>query len=258
VRQAYADVYRDLYQRHWWWRAREAVLLREIARRTPPAGWGRILDVGCGDALFFDHLMRLGDAWGVESDASLVRDVGPYRSRVHVGRFDNSFVPDRPFRLVLMLDVLEHMQDPVAALTRVREVLEPGGSLLLTVPAFQIAWTRHDDINEHIVRYTRGTLEPVMSAAGLTLASTRYLFHWLLPVKLAVRAWEALRPGEPAPAGVPPRWLNATLRTVCITEERMLGWARLPLGTSLLAWCDAPRLEVERPSRPPAAAKADE
>jgi trans-aconitate methyltransferase len=258
VKQAYADAYRDLYHRHWWWRAREAVLLREIVQRTPAAGWGRILDVGCGDALFFDQLMRIGDVWGVESDASLVRENGPYRTRVHVGRFDSSFVPPQPFRLILMLDVLEHVQDPVAMLTRVRELLEPGGSLLLTVPAFQSAWTRHDDINEHVVRYTRGRLEPMVRAAGLTLASSRYLFHWLFPVKLAVRGWEALRSGEPAPASIPPAWLNATLRAACVMEARLLGWARLPLGTSLLAWCDAPRRSVERTSREPAAAKAGE
>jgi SAM-dependent methyltransferase len=256
VKQPYADVYRDLYERHWWWRAREAVLVREIARRTLPAGWGRILDVGCGDALFFKHLMRFGDPWGIESDASLVRADGPYRSRLHLGPFDSSFVPDRPFRLVLMLDVLEHMHDPVAALTRVREVLEPGGSLLLTVPAFQIAWTRHDEINEHVRRYTRGTLEPLVRAAGLTLASSRYLFHWLFAAKLAVRVRESITRGEPTPAAVPSAWLNAMLRGVCIAEERLLGWARLPVGTSLLAWCDAPPRAIAQLKPEVAAAKA--
>jgi SAM-dependent methyltransferase len=237
VRDDYAAAYRALYQRHWWWQAREAVLVGEIGGNAPAGGWGRILDVGCGDALFFDELERFGDVWGVESDASLVSEAGPYRSRVHIGGFDASFAAREPFGLVLMLDVLEHMHDPVAALRRVRELLEPSGALLVTVPAFPMAWTRHDDINEHVVRYTRRSLVEVLRAAELDLRSSRYLFHWLFPVKLAVRAVEAMRPGQPAPASIPPRWLNRALWAVSRAEERLLGWTRLPFGTSLLAWC---------------------
>jgi SAM-dependent methyltransferase len=237
MKQAYADAYRELYERHWWWRAREAVLVSEIARNAPPNGWGRILDIGCGDALFFSELSRFGEVWGVEGDASLVRADGPYRDRVHVGSFDESFEAGEPFRLVLMLDVLEHIHDPVAALQRVRTLLEPTGALLVTVPAFPVAWTRHDDINEHVVRYTRTSLAHVLGAAGLTLRSSRYLFHWLFPVKLAVRTAEALMPTQPAPASIPPAWLNRALCLASRAEERLLGWARLPFGTSLLAWC---------------------
>jgi hypothetical protein len=109
--------------------------------------------------------------------------------------------------------------------------------LLVTVPAFPAVWTRHDDINEHVVRYTRASLESVLRAAGLRIESSRFLFHWLFPVKLAVRAIEGVTSGPPAPAGIPPGWLNSALRRLCVVEERALGWARLPFGTSLLAWC---------------------
>ncbi|HYT94425.1 MAG TPA: class I SAM-dependent methyltransferase, partial [Gemmataceae bacterium] len=68
----YAAAYRNLYERHWWWRAREAMLVREIEVHQPVGGWGKVLDVGCGDGLFFDELARFGEVWGVESDESLV------------------------------------------------------------------------------------------------------------------------------------------------------------------------------------------
>ena len=237
MKQAYADVYRELHQRHWWWRSREAVLLREIALRAPAGGFGRILDIGCGDALFFEQLARFGDVRGVEADASLVREDGPFRDRIHVGPFDATFLADHPFGLILMLDVLEHMPEPEQALRRVAELLNPGGALLLTVPAFQVAWTRHDDWNEHQMRYTRRSFETLARRAGLTPVSSRYLFHWLFPVKLVVRAIEALRAAPAGPARVPPEWLNRTLLRISRSEERLLRWARLPFGTSLLAWC---------------------
>ncbi|MGH6690858.1 MAG: class I SAM-dependent methyltransferase [Gemmatimonadales bacterium] len=247
MKEAYASIYRELYRRHWWWRAREAVLVREIARNAPPQGWGRILDVGCGDALFFDELSRFGEVWGVEGDPSLVRDDGPYRHRIHVGKFDASLPTGSPFRLVLMLDVLEHMHEPVDALQRVRALLEPSGALLVTVPAFPAAWTRHDDYNEHVVRYTRASFKEVVRRAGLTLLSSRYLFHWLFPAKLLVRAAESVISGAAVPAGIPPVWLNKALFSASRLEERLLRWARLPFGTSLLAWCIPSAVTVADP-----------
>src|SRR5688572_18724787 len=120
MKSEYARAYGELYRRHWWWRAREAMLLRELRRRSPGNGRGRILDVGCGDGLCFDELQALGEVWGVEAAASLVASDGPYQTRIHVGRFDRSFEPAAPFGLILMLDVLEHLSDPVEALCQAR------------------------------------------------------------------------------------------------------------------------------------------
>jgi SAM-dependent methyltransferase len=237
MKQAYADAYRELHERHWWWRSREEILVRELAAHAPPGGYDRILDIGCGDALFFNELNRFGDVWGVESDASLLREAGPFRSRIHVGRFDRSFTAEEPFGLVLMLDVLEHMHDPIEPLSRVVDLLAPSGALLLTVPAFPVAWTSHDDWNEHVVRYTRSSLERVVRESGLSIRSSRYLFHWLFPAKLVVRAIEAVRPGLRKAAAVPPEWLNQALIRVSTFEERLFRRISLPFGTSLLAWC---------------------
>src|SRR2546426_671635 len=52
VEPEYAVRYRDLYRRHWWWRARERLILDVLRRLRPGAGWSAILDVGCGDGLF--------------------------------------------------------------------------------------------------------------------------------------------------------------------------------------------------------------
>lgn len=237
MKPEYASLYRDLYQRHWWWRAREALLLREIGRRAPAGGWRTILDVGCGDGLFFDRLRPFGDPWGVEVDASLVPADSPYRPRIHIGGFDETFRAPGPIGLVLMLDVLEHLHEPVQALRQARDLLAPDGNVLITVPAFPVLWTRHDDLNQHVLRYTRATLDRVVRGAGLIPVSSRYLFHWLFPSKLMVRALERLALSAGRPAAVPPTAINRALYYLCRAEERSLGWAHLPFGTSLLAWC---------------------
>ena len=78
----YGALYRELYERHWWWRAREAVILDELSRLRPAGDWGRILDVGCGDGLFFPRLSELGEVVGVEPEAALLSD-RPREGEIH-------------------------------------------------------------------------------------------------------------------------------------------------------------------------------
>ena len=243
MRADYARVYRDHYERHWWWRAREGLLVKEIARREPPDSWQSILDIGCGDGLFFDQLKRFGEVWGVEFDPSIVSRHGPHRTRIATVPFDESYRPGRRFRLILMLDVLEHLADPVDALRLAGRLLEPGGALLITVPAFRFLWTSHDDINQHRDRYTAARLRERAREANLEVASSRYLFPSLVIGKLAVRLLEQVR--GPGAARVPPAGLNEFLRRFAVAEERVLGPARIPFGTSLLAWC-----KIRNPNQP--------
>src|SRR4029079_6109803 len=106
----YVALYRDLYRNHWWWRVRERILLSTIERliEVPPV---RILDVGCGDGLFFDALQRFGDVTGIEADETTLGERNPWADRIVVGELDESFVPRDAFDLVLMLDVIEHVSD---------------------------------------------------------------------------------------------------------------------------------------------------
>ena len=231
----YAEGYRDLYKRHWWWRAREHVLLATLRELRPPTGWSSILDVGCGDGLFFDQLARFSAfVEGVEADPGLIRAGSPWRDRIHVRPFNESFAPGRRYGLVLMLDVLEHLASPAPALRHALSLLEPGGRIVITVPAFPNLWTSHDDFNHHVTRFTRGSFDRLASAASMHIDTSRYFFHWTYPAKLVQRMKERLMLTPPGPAQVPPAWLNASLLALCRAEHRLLGRLPLPFGSSLL------------------------
>ena len=83
MQQPYAAEYNRLYHEHWWWRSREAILMDVLARFCPRRGDLEILDVGCGDGLFFPELERFGRVRGIEVDEGLLDPEGPYRERIY-------------------------------------------------------------------------------------------------------------------------------------------------------------------------------
>jgi SAM-dependent methyltransferase len=231
----YARNYRDLYERHWWWRAREDLILETLARFRPAQGWGSILDVGCGDGLFFGKLQTLGHVEGIEMDPTGVSDESPWRARIQVRSFDESFQPGKRYSLVLMLDVLEHFPDPLARLQRALDLLEPSGTLLLTVPAFRALWTSHDDLNHHYTRYSLSELARLVREATGRIVDARYFFQWMTPLKLAAHVKESLVPSPPRTPRVPAEWINRSLYRVSRAEQKILRHLPLPFGSSLLA-----------------------
>jgi 2-polyprenyl-3-methyl-5-hydroxy-6-metoxy-1,4-benzoquinol methylase len=245
----YGARYRDLFERHWWWRARERVILDALRRHRPAAGWRTVLDVGCGDGLFFDTLAALDGVTlveGVEPASALVSPGGAHRRRIHVEPFDARFQPGRRYSLVLMLDVLEHLPDPAAALRHAVSLLEPDGIFLATVPAFMSLWTRHDDLNHHYTRYTARRFAELGELAGLRIEEARYFFHWTALAKVGTRLAELVSRGAPESPRVPPEPINRALYYLSRLEERVLGRAGVPFGSSLLVVGSRPVIPQER------------
>jgi len=230
----YRKHYRELFQKHWWWRARTELVARELERLQPADGWKSILDVGCGEGLFFDRLSKFGDVEGVELEEALGPD-SRWRDRIYVRGFDETFKPDKKYALILMLDVLEHLSEPRRALDTAHRLLAQNGTLLATVPAFRVLWTNHDVLNRHITRYTMKTFRKLVEEAGFSVTEQRYFFQWAFPAKLVVRAAESILPRPPQVPRVPPRWLNETLYFLSRAEQKSAGALHLPFGSSLLA-----------------------
>ncbi len=232
---SYGARYAELHADHWWWRAREAVVVRELERLHPAGGWRRALDVGCGDGLFFDVLERYAaEVEGVEPDRTLLSRERTAEGRIHAQPFDSAFRPGHRYDLMLFLDVLEHIPDAGAAVAHAATLLEPGGVVLVTVPAFRHLWTTHDDLNRHLTRYTRGQLERLLSST-LTVERSRYFFRWVHPAKVVQRAMEVVRHPKPTPPAVPPAPLNDALYGLSRIEEVALRHVPVPLGSSILA-----------------------
>ena len=231
----YAQEYRELYQNHWWWRSRERAIQREIELDPPRSDAPKILDVGCGDGLLFPVLGKYGDVYGVEPDPATLAENSPHRDKIHLGFFDKSFQSEDRFDLIVMLDVLEHIEDADAALAKAVDLLTENGRLIITVPAFRSLWTSHDDLNHHFTRYTKDSFRDLAGRSGFRIGAMRYLFHWTYPAKLMIRLKEKFVATVPQSPKVPVAWMNRLLLGVTTLEQWTISRFGMPFGSSLLA-----------------------
>src|SRR5881396_1199775 len=137
---AYVATHVEEDRRHWWFRGRLAVLLA-ILRRVLPPGHARLLELGCGTGNVLAALAEFGEAVGMETHPDLAAAARAAGLDVRTGRLpDDLVVPPGWADAVLLLDVIEHLDDDVAALETARRALRPGGLLVITVPAYRWMW----------------------------------------------------------------------------------------------------------------------
>lgn len=242
MHRTYASLYRGLWDRHWWWRSRRAFVRRLVRRLTLPQG-ANVLDIGCGDGLFFDELGKLGTVYGIEPDARLISPDNPHRNRIEITPFGPDYQTDRRYDLITMLDVLEHIEDDRGTLARVQGLLKPGGYLVMTVPAMKWLWSMHDVANQHYRRYTRGELGGKISEQGMDLQRCGYTFGWTIGAMLARRAIAPARSeqrNDPHGADdyevkTPPAPINLTLYGLTRLEQTVTRPFGTPLGSSAYA-----------------------
>jgi SAM-dependent methyltransferase len=225
--------------RHWWYRGRRTVLDGVISRLGLDRD-SRILDAGCGSGRNMVELARYGTVTGVElSDTSVVlareRQVGEVLS----GSVLEMPFPDGSFQLAVTLDVIEHLEDDLAALRELRRTVADGGWLLVTVPAYQWLWSGHDEINHHHRRYTRRSLQRVAEQAGWRQVRTTYFNSLLLPVAILLRVLDRINTKTTESSldlWVPPAPMNWVLERPLAIEAAMIRrGGRIPAGLSLLA-----------------------
>ena len=233
--RTYTAVHIEEDRRHWYFRGRLAVLLAVLERVIPPPP-RRLLEIGCGTGNVLHALARFGEVVGVEVDPAL-RAVGCADGLdIRAGSLPDAIpVPDAWADVVLLLDVVEHLDDDRAALTGACRALRPGGVMVVTVPAYGWLWSGHDEALGHRRRYTATGLGQVMAEARLAVEHVGYfntiLFPAIAGVRLAKRALG--RTGHDLQRHSSP--VNGALERLLAFERHVVLRPGLPFGTSVLA-----------------------
>jgi SAM-dependent methyltransferase len=238
---AYAEMY-EQEDHHWWFRGRRWLIWALLRRAQLPLA-PRVLDAGCGTGRNLVEFGSLGPATGVDPSPDAVE----FCRRRGIENVRCAGLEDLPFAagdfdLLMAFDVLEHIDDDVAALTELRRVASVGAHLVITVPAYQWMWTEHDVQLHHVRRYTLPVLRRRVVAAGWDVTQATYFNSILLPVVAAARvvSGRSSRRGH-TDLDRTPAVLNRALELPMRLEAAMIGrGARLPAGVSLGLVCRRP------------------
>lgn len=221
---------------HWWYRARRDILADYLVRegRLPPDA--RILEIGCGTGHNLPMLAAFGRVEAIEIDPA-ARHIASERLGREVSAAPLPALPGierGAYDLIAVLDVVEHIEDDVAALKAMRDCLKPGGKILITVPAHQWMWSAHDVVNHHHRRYSKATLARAIAAAGLSHNGLRYFNSLLFPLAAAARVAGRMTGRDDSDDSPPPPAVNALFERIFELERHLLGRLPMPPGVSIV------------------------
>jgi len=221
---------------HWWYRARRDILSDYLTRYGGLPRDARILEIGCGTGHNLPMLARFGSVEAIEIDPA-ARAIATERLGRPVGDAPLPALPGierGAYDLVAVLDVVEHIEDDVAALAAMRSLLKPGGKVLIAVPAHQWMWSAHDVVNHHHRRYSKKTLAAAIEAAGMRAEKLRWFNSLLFPLAAAARIVGRLRGKDDSDDSPPPGPVNALFERVFRLERHLVGRVPMTPGMSLV------------------------
>jgi SAM-dependent methyltransferase len=226
-----------LEESYWWFVGRRAILervLRSFATRTRLA-----VDIGCGSGRNMLLLSHCNDQVMGFDRSPAALELAVVRG-FPVACADGQSIPlaDSSVDLLCALDVLEHLDHDMCALSEFHRVLRPGGLLLVTVPAYRFLWSEHDEALMHRRRYAASELHVKLTRSKfLVLKRTYAVFFVFFPI-VFYRLFRGLFPKDPyAPRAshvILPALANNLLVALLKIEAWMMGAVNLPWGTSIV------------------------
>ncbi|MCP1646295.1 2-polyprenyl-3-methyl-5-hydroxy-6-metoxy-1,4-benzoquinol methylase [Pseudomonas citronellolis] len=212
-------------EEHWYYSSKAKALSSIVGRDIGAS----ILDVGAGSAFFSRHLLAnttASEAWCVDTSYVDEKDEVISGKLLHLRKA----IGHVGASLVLLMDVIEHVDDDVELLALYRDKVPAGTRFLVTVPAFQFLWSSHDEFLEHRRRYTLPQLENTLRKAGLKIKKSNYFFGSVFPLAAVLRLLERVRHDSQPPRSQLTRHsplVNTTLRGICQMETFWMRHNRL-------------------------------
>ncbi len=230
-------------QTMWWYAGMRAITGRILTQHLPASGRLRILDAGCGTGANLAALAQYGAVIGID-----LAPLALQHSRVlqrPLAQASMTVLPfaDATFDLVTNLDVLVMLPLTQArqAIGELARVTATGGLVLLRSAAHNWLRGRHDVAWATQHRYLSSELAQMGASVGLRVCFHSHANTLLMPLAVLKRMLEPVFPNSgDSDTRLPPRWLNAMLRSMLMLESRLLPRLRLPFGLSAIALFQKP------------------
>lgn len=223
--------------KHWYYHSKYKLMQAQLTNFGLDPTTLTIADVGTGIGLFLNML----EADGLASpDRSIGIDPAHVNPAVAVGTsipLVPYFPKDRQYDVILMMDVLEHVDDDISLLNDTVEHIEHGGYLFVTVPALPFLESAHDRFLGHYRRYTLSSLRQLIEKCpALKLINAHYYFASLLPVAIPWRLLNKRKSTIASDMKSIPRLFNSMMKAICGLELQLASYNKFA-GLTAVAIC---------------------
>jgi SAM-dependent methyltransferase len=237
------DRFCRLEERHFWFQARNRIILRIFRRHLARQPRPRVLEIGCGTGYVLQGMAAENryELTGLEAHIAGLRHARNRLPAVQFVQADARNLPyESAFDAVGAFDVIEHIVEDDAVLASVYRALKPRGIFIVTVPQHMWLWSPTDVQALHKRRYTRRQLSAKLLAAGFDILRYSSFVTTLLPVLYASRLAKRRHSMADSATDGYELEISRVANTLCSAamrvDEALIGLGlSLPVGGSLLA-----------------------
>jgi ubiquinone/menaquinone biosynthesis C-methylase UbiE len=184
MKAEYYQEYYHLERKNWWFLARREILRDQLKGLLRDRENLNILNVGAALGASTLMLQEFGNVTSLEYNKECCDFV---KEKLGMDFINGSIIElpfeDSKFDLVCAFDVVEHVEDDALAIRELHRVCKPGGYTFTTVPTFKFMWSEHDEINEHVRRYTMKSYLALFKPVKASIYFKSYFNFWLfLPI----------------------------------------------------------------------------
>lgn len=181
----------EIEDHSFWFRHRNNVITTAI-RNFPPSG--AVFDIGGGNGFVAKGLTEAGfDCILIEPGRSgAVKAVERGVENVICATVESVGLETHSIPSIGLFDVIEHIEDDVSFLKNLHSLVEPGGRLYATVPAYNFLWSNEDKAAGHFRRHTIKSISNVLKKAGFQVEYATYFFSFLPPGVFLLRSLPTL------------------------------------------------------------------
>jgi SAM-dependent methyltransferase len=198
-----------------------------------------VCELGCGTGGNLTAIADDHDVIGIEcSPHALSHAQKSLSGRVRFGSLpDEVDLPAGGFDVVLMTDVLEHIENDTASAVTALKLIKPGGIVVATVPAYQWLFSPRDAHHHHFRRYGKQRFRELWDDPSARVELLSHYNTALFPAAATARLTSKLFPdrSKPGDLSIPPRMINNLLARLMQCEANLLGRLPMPFGLSLVA-----------------------
>lgn len=228
----------------------------EILRELKQFDLNQLVEVGAGTGSVCGFLAQNGiEVTAIEPLKAGAKSIHTKGIQTICGRLEIVNFPPDSIMAYGVFDVLEHIENPSQLLDEMYRTLKPGGYLLATVPCGQWLWGELDKSLGHYRRYSKRTIDEVVSRSGFYPVKSRYLFFSLvlpalilraIPFRLGIKKSEKKVFETIQSKQLSNIFINAIMKFVFSLESFISKFMPLPYGLTVLVIAQKPEILKER------------